>query len=149
MIIDKLTNRSLYRIENNGISLALEYLASADLDNTADGRYAIDGDNIFALISTYETKDREGSYLEAHRKHIDVQYVASGSELLGYLSAAGQKIYKEYDGEKDIMFYNEEPSFLEFQKGTFVVLFPNDLHMPGIKNGQSCRVKKVVVKVKM
>jgi YhcH/YjgK/YiaL family protein len=147
MIIDNIKNINLYSFSNKGIIKAFDFISGADFNRLNDGRYDIDGDNVYALVSTYETKEREGCYAEAHRKYIDVQFVAKGKELLGYLPHLNQKVHKEYDAEKDFMLFDEEPSFIQFTENMFAILFPGDLHMPGIKCGESSQVKKVVVKV--
>lgn len=147
MIIDKIKNLNLYTFSNPGITRAFDFILKSDLENLTDGRYDIDGDNVYALVNTYDTKQSKDCFLEAHKKYIDVQYVAKGEELLGYLPFNGQKIYKEYDSEKDFMLFDAQPSFIKFMENMFAVLFPDDLHMPGIISGECGNVRKVVVKV--
>jgi YhcH/YjgK/YiaL family protein len=45
-------------------------------------RYAIQGDEIYAMISRYEIRTPETAKLEAHRKHVDIQVVLQGLERL-------------------------------------------------------------------
>ena len=149
MIIDSIKNISVYSFENKNINKALEFLRDTDFGLQSDGRYDIDGDKIYALVNTYDTKEREHCYLEAHKKYIDVQFVAKGTEMLGYLNYNGQNQHKAYDEEKDFMLFDEEPSFIKFSENMFAVLFPDDLHMPGIKFETVTKVKKIVIKVKL
>ena len=149
MIIDKLYNLNRYNFKNPGILKAFEFIENSDFEKLSDGRYDIDGDDVYALFNTYETKDRKESFPEAHRKYMDVQYVAKGNELLGYLPYDNQKIQKEYDEEKDFILFDAEPSFVNFTENMFAVIYPGDLHMPGIKSDEFSIVIKVVVKVKL
>lgn len=149
MIIDKLTNADLYYKINQRISSALEYLKTTNFDNIETGRHDIDGDIVYALVNDYTTKHKEEAKLESHRKYIDVQYVASGCELLGYALFNDQKPLKEYDDEKDFMLFDEEISFINFNKGMFAVIFPEDLHMPGIMRNSPAAVRKIIIKVKI
>jgi YhcH/YjgK/YiaL family protein len=149
MIIDKLENAELYFKINKRVTIALEYLKSTDFESAETGRHNIDGDKIYALINDYTTKTRSEAKLESHRKYIDVQYVSSGSELIGYALLNGQEPSEEYDEEKDYLLYDEDPSFIEFVEGMFAILFPDDLHMPGIAADKPSEVKKIVVKVKI
>ncbi len=121
----------------------------SDFEDLNDERYDIDGDNVYALVNTYDTKEREDCFLEAHKKYIDVQFVAKGEELMGYLPYTGQKIYREYNSEKDFILFDEEPSFIKFTENMFAILFPDDLHMPGITSGECGNVRKIVVKVRV
>jgi YhcH/YjgK/YiaL family protein len=144
MITDKIENVKLYSGLKERIQKALEYIITTDLDNIKEGKYEIDGDNIYAMVNEYNTKDRSACFLEAHRKYIDIQYVVKGSELFGYAPFESQKPHAVYDAEKDFELFNEEPSFVKFDTGMFAIFFPGDLHMPGIKAYSSSKVKKIL-----
>jgi YhcH/YjgK/YiaL family protein len=94
------------------------------------------------------TKDISEGRWEAHKKYIDVQFVAQGSELFGYASMNNMKEETEYDTEKDVYFLEGNGNFIDLQEGMFGVFFPHDVHMPSISKDKSIKVKKVVVKVK-
>jgi YhcH/YjgK/YiaL family protein len=149
MIIDKLENSGLYKSLNPRITRALEYIKSTNFDILEPGKYEIDGDNIFAIVQEYETKNNTEAKLEAHRKHIDVQFVARGCESVGYLPLEGQELCKEYDPENDYLLVDQESSFTKLDKNMFAIFFPTDLHKPGIIFETISPVKKVVVKVKV
>ncbi len=57
MIFDKIENRALYSEINARIKAALNYISSTNLDSIKLGKHIIDGDNIFALVNEYETKN--------------------------------------------------------------------------------------------
>lgn len=149
MILDNIKNLNLYSFSNPGIIRAFDFIMKSDFENLPDGRYDIDGDNVYALVNTYDTKERKDCFPEAHKKYIDVQFVAKGKELMGYLPFNGQKVYKEYDSEKDFMLFDAEPSFIRLTENMFAILLPDDLHMPGIKDEVVAPVRKVVVKVRI
>ena len=48
------------------------------------GKIPIQGDQVFALVQDNTTKPRAQGTWEAHRKYIDVQFVAAGVEEMGY-----------------------------------------------------------------
>ncbi|MGC1391843.1 MAG: YhcH/YjgK/YiaL family protein [Bacteroidales bacterium] len=129
---------------------AFNFLKSSDLSKLELKRYDIDGDNLFATVSEYITKNEETTNFEAHRKYIDIQYVISGKELMNIAPLASVKeVITPYDAAKDIEFmtvarivnYEATPS-------NFFIFFPDDAHRPGLKNGVNSRVKKVVIKLK-
>jgi len=146
MIIDKIENAKLYYNLGMRIKKALDYTRQTDLKNLQPGKYEIEGDNIFALISEYETKTESEGKLEAHRKYIDVQYVIEGEELMGYAPLGNQQILEPYKEENDIVFYNGEKSFTKVTAGMFAIFFPTDVHMPGICVEKMSAVKKLVIK---
>lgn len=147
MVVDKLTNASLYAPAGSRIAKAFEFLRRSDLATLADGRYEIDGANVFALVQSYETKSREVGKWEAHRKYIDVQYVASGDECMGYANLADLKISKEYDAKDDYLLAEGSGDFVRVRPGMFTIFHPQDAHMPCTSVQNPSRVKKVVVKV--
>jgi YhcH/YjgK/YiaL family protein len=146
MIIDKIENVHIYKNISERISKSFEYIKTTDLKNLPTGKYPIDGDNIFALVSEYKTKPESEGKLEAHKKYIDVQYVIEGEELMGYAPLGGQKILDPYKEENDIIFFTGDKSFTKVSEGMFAIFFPEDVHMPGIMTEESLPVKKLVIK---
>ena len=148
MIVDKIENAKRYYSVNSGIKAGFDFLINNNLTLLENGKHVIDGDNVFAIVSSYDTKELKNSKPEAHNRYIDIQYIASGSELMGYKKReADSKISKEYNEENDILFYDEESTLIPFNNGDFFILFPEDLHQPGIRNVEQCNVKKVVIKI--
>jgi len=148
MIIDKIENAHTYKNIGERISKSFEYIKSTDLKTLPAGKYTIDGENIFALVSEYKTKSEQEGKLEAHKKYIDVQYVISGEELMGYAPFGGQRILDQYKEENDIVFFTGDKSFTKVSEGMFAIFFPEDVHMPGISTGKISDVKKLVIKVR-
>lgn len=147
MIIDNLKNANLYYKFNPKLKLAFEYLQKTDFEKMDTGKHEIDGSKIFALVQQYETKSMEQVSWEAHRKYVDIQYIYSGYEVMGYSYIDNLKIVKEYDEIGDYMFLEGEGSFFKIAEGYFTVFYPEDAHMPAIADTAPERVKKVVVKV--
>ncbi len=147
MIIDSLDNAKYYRNLSERLNKGLEFLEEVDFATIEPGRYNIDGDNIYAMVQEYNTKEPENARPETHERYIDIQYIDSGSEYMGYAPLEDQEISQAYNPEKDVCFYNAEVSLNRLDEGMFGIFFPNDIHAPGIKIGESKPVKKVVVKV--
>lgn len=138
-----------------GIRLALDFLARTNLEALAEGRHTVDEDRVFALVSDYSTKLPEETFWEAHRKHIDVQFVVSGEECIGY-GDIDQFEQDPYDAERDlIVARGQSERFVAVGPGEFVILFPHDVHMPGLqpiasrREGNRHQVRKVVMKVRI
>ena len=147
MIIDQLKNAPLYFGVNKGLATAFQYLQNTDLTKVPPGKYEIDGSNVYALVQEYETKSKEKGRWESHRRYLDVQYVFKGVEQIGYANLE-QLQAGEYDEAKDFWALSGEGDFLVVRAGTFVILAPQDGHMPGIAVSSPQPVKKIVVKVR-
>lgn len=146
MIIDNIQKALLYENLHPGFVKAFDFIRKTDFSKLADGKYEIDGDNIFAIVQEYKTKDI--AKLEGHRKYIDIQYLHSGVELIAYANLENQIIISD-DEEKDLAFYEGDGSFIKLESQMFAIFFPQDLHMPGIKLTESTKVKKIVIKVRV
>lgn len=147
MMIDHISNASFYSGINPGIGRALEYLAQNDFAGLAPGRFDIDGDCLFALVQRYETKPPEQGVWEAHRRYIDVQFVAAGVERMGYAPIESLTVTQPYADDKDFELLAGNGDFVTVSIGMFTVFFPQDAHMPCLACGQPAPVVKVVVKV--
>ncbi|GFP74655.1 YhcH/YjgK/YiaL family protein [Clostridium fungisolvens] len=147
MIIDKLENGTEYYGLGGRIKKALEYLKGTDLAELEPGKYEIENDEIYAMVSEYDTKLVEGVLWEAHKSYIDIQYMINGSEKMGYTNAENIETTVEYDAEKDILFGTAHGDFVTVEEGMFIIFKPQDGHMPSISVEKPERIKKVVVKV--
>ena len=130
---------------------AFAFLKNSDLTKMEVKRYDIDGDNLFAPITEYLTKNEEDAKFEAHRKYIDIQYVISGIEQIDITPMAMKKdILTPYDEVKDLEFLTvTQSSVNKATPDRFFIFFPSDIHRPGLKAEQNSPVRKVVVKVKI
>lgn len=149
MILDSIENRNLYLGINPRIETALNFLAETDFTNAKAGRIEIDSDNIFALVNIYETRIEKKPLLEAHRKYIDIQYMALGSENIAFAMLSDSAVEQEYDESKDYLLCSAESAYIKLDQGCFAVLFPTDAHQPGLSLKKSNIVKKIVVKIKI
>lgn len=87
----------------------------------------------------------EEGKLEGHRKYIDIQYVISGDESMGWSPRSDVAPSENYDAEKDLEFFEGSPeSIVQVPPGSFAVFLPTDAHLPCIGKGP---IHKVVVKV--
>ena len=147
MITDKIKNIDKYKNLSERIKKGIEFIQNTDLVNAKTGKYIIEGDNIYAGIDEYNTRSKDVSMPEIHKKYLDIQYIISGNELMGYAPFNNQQVVTEYNAEKDIAFLNSEVSFFDFKENHFAIFFPEELHMPCISKNESSPIKKVVVKV--
>jgi YhcH/YjgK/YiaL family protein len=149
MVSDHIKYASEYFNLSAGIRVALEYLRRTDIASLAAGRHDIDADRVFVLVSEYDTRRPADAFWEAHRRHVDVQFVQSGSERIAYGDIARFEL-DPYDAERDlIVARGESERFVEVGAGEFVILFPHDVHMPGLTGRAVQAVRKAVVKVKL
>jgi YhcH/YjgK/YiaL family protein len=147
MILDLLSNSAMYERLHPGLAPAFGFLRRADIATMAEGRHAIEQDRIYAIVQAYDTKPLAEGFLEIHNRYLDVQFLVSGEELIGYAPLAGQLIQTPYDHARDIAFLKGPAEPLRVKAGQFAIFFPHDAHMPGRTADAPSHVRKVVVKV--
>jgi YhcH/YjgK/YiaL family protein len=146
MIIDRIEHARQYTGLGPGIARALGYLANTDLDALPPGRVDLDGDRVFVLVSEYTTKPVEQGRWEAHRRYLDLQSLARGTEQIGW--APIEDLHEESREEaRDMTRLAGSGQFLTLGPGEFMLLWPADAHMPGVAVDEPAAVKKIVVKI--
>ncbi|MBQ3210024.1 MAG: YhcH/YjgK/YiaL family protein [Oscillospiraceae bacterium] len=150
MILDLLENSGYYSAQNPGLELAFDFLRKHSESPFPAGRYDLDGDNVYAMVSGYETQPYENIAYESHRSYIDVQYVRSGREYLYWALMDDSTVKVPYDEKGDVCFFPDmEGTALPLDKGSFIVLYPEDIHKPRCIAGCPTQVEKVVIKVRL
>lgn len=147
MILDQLANSNTYEKIHAGFSQAFYFLRKTDLATISEGRYAIDGERLYAIVQEYDTKPMAEGVLEVHSLYTDIQYLITGEEVMGYAPLAGQAIRTPYDSVKDIAFLEGAADPILVRQGQFAIFFPHDAHMPARTLGAPTRVRKLVIKV--
>lgn len=145
MIFDTLKNIENYK----GLGLvytALEFAAKTDFSGMELGRHELDGDNIYFMVQEYDT--HKNTVSEGHNKYIDIQLLLSGEEYIGVAPIDCEKELVKADPDNDYALYNCEISKIAMRAGDFMVLYPNDLHCPGMAKDEPSKSRKIVFKVK-
>ena len=148
MILDTLENAARYAGFKPGISEGFGFLDQPDVAELKPGRYEISGDLVFAIIEKNDGRKVEDGKLEAHRNYLDIQYIISGDESMGWSPLSDLESSSEgYDAGRDLEFFNGKPQALvKVPEGSFTIFLPTDAHLPGVGTGP---IHKIVVKVAM
>jgi len=151
MILDIIGNLNKYTCLSEKFKIAIRFLEDNKVEKLPEGKYEIDGDNVFILIQTYTSRDEKKNKWESHKKYIDIQYVLRGAETIGYKSVLELNLAEDFFKEKDIAFYEEVENWtqLSLQAGDFAIFFPEDAHKPCCKSNEPKLIKKAVIKLKI
>ncbi len=149
MIYDNISNHELYKGLTPDIYEGLKFLKNVDA-SIANGVYQINP-RVKAIVSEYETKDKNEYGYEAHKKYIDIQCTLKGQERVACLPIDKLIETKPYSDKDDAALYSTtiKPIEMTIGNGYFAVFYPHDGHMPQLSIDEPRVVKKVVVKVQM
>ena len=128
---------------------AFEGLKKLISENAEIGRYEIDGNDIYAMVQEYETSPFSEKKFEIHKEYIDIQYIISGEEAMGFESLDKLVPIGDYAPDAQLFYMNDTYDKINLSAGEYVVFFPNEPHAPGAAVGEvPSKVKKVVVKIR-
>lgn len=146
MILDSLTRFDSYTGVHPLFGAVRDFLAEQDVTQLTTGRHDL-AHGIFALVSDYRTKPLSETFIEAHRKYIDIQILVRGAEQIGICDISNcQEL--PYDESNDFLKLQGKTDLVTLHAGSFAVFFPHDGHMPQVAvKGEPAEVKKIVVKV--
>ena len=113
------------------LDVVFDFLLNNISSKTVDGKYDITKD-IYAVVANSQPKLKEEQLLEAHKKYIDLQYIITNTDNIGWkFLDKSFRISKKKKKKNDISFYKTKPDiFFKLKKGEFVIFFPEDTHAP-------------------
>ena len=150
MIIDQVENAHLYEPLHRRFQKAFSVLADPAIAGKPDGRYPVDGDDLYYIVQHYTTKPIDQGRFESHRKYIDIQALIAGQEILCWSPIHDLEVIEPYNETKDIMFYHVGESIAQtrLEPGIFCLLYPDDAHLPCCQVTSPAPVHKVVFKIR-
>ncbi|GAB3816953.1 YhcH/YjgK/YiaL family protein [Pontibacter rugosus] len=130
MVLDKLTNAARYTSMHPLFEKAFRYLQETDLMNVPTGVHEIEGKDLFAIISEAKGNPKQKAKLEVHRKYIDIQYVISGTDHMGWKDLAQcSQPNDPYTEERDAAFFPDKTSnWFDVPAGSYTIFYPDDAH---------------------
>ncbi len=130
---------------------AIEFMEKTDFRSLEDGKYPIQGDDLYASVMTLSSKPASEQPAEKHESYLDIHLLLEGAETIGWKPEDESESPSQiYDSGGDYALYAEvrNESYLKLQPGMFVALFPGDVHRPGITDTSPAVIRKVVVKIR-
>ncbi len=146
MVKDTLPRADRYHALGPRLATALTHAATTDFRHWAEGEYEVDGRAVRALVQRYTSKPLAEGRWEAHRTHIDLQMVVEGAERIG-VAPLERLTAEPYDADKDLLWLTGAGDTVALLPGDFILLWPEDGHMPGLQFDGPVPVLKVVYKI--
>ncbi|WP_276495687.1 YhcH/YjgK/YiaL family protein [Pontibacter litorisediminis] len=146
MILDKLTNATRYTCLHPLFEQAFRYLQETDLLNEPTGVHELNGKQLLAIVSEGKGITKQEAKLEVHRKYIDIQYIISGTDHMGWKDLAlCSEPNDPYTEERDAAFFPDKTdNWFHVPTGSFTIFYPDDAHAAMVTEEV---VRKVVLKI--
>ena len=117
----------------------------------AEGRHALQGEDLIVIAESGTTHVSSTRRFESHRRYIDIQVSLDGGEVMEWTHVSGLAVQLDFQPDGDIAFY-EQPARpvtrLAVLPGHAAIFFPEDAHKPVLHLGdQPAPYRKLVFKV--
>lgn len=149
MIFDHISQSASYAGLGPRFAKAFDFLRTFSRE-TPDGRYELEGSDLFALVQTNQTKPAAEGVYEAHEAYADIHFVFQGEEVMYQSPLPFLKPRGEFNVKDDYLLYDgADESALHLREGYFALVLPQDGHKPGCQAAEAATVRKVVIKLRL
>lgn len=129
-----------------GLEEAVEAIES--MAELKDGTYPLSNGGRF-IVKSSNQKPAQNPRSEAHRKYLDVQYVLSGTEYVGWAPTDALTPDAEFNETADVGMYSGPVQLFRIDAGYCYIVFPEDAHAPDLYLEQPSDERKIVIKLKV
>lgn len=135
---------------NERVCYAIEYLESLDLANIKLGRYIVN-DFFYYTVKKYLTREETECEYESYRKHVVIQWMLEGTEIIHICDARNLDLRREYGEKNDVAFFKDAKISTEIvlREGSYVVIPYQIAHKSCIQYKQPEVIKKMVGKIRI
>ena len=147
MIYTKRKNLHRYLGISEAMDTAIRYLLAADLRTLNKGRNEIDGSNVFVNRFDYQTMPQNQAIWEGHIAYADIHVLLAGSEKIGVTNVDLLTETVRKSEEDFVGFEGDVQSWFPMTTEDILIVFPEDIHMVKVMNGESTLVEKACFKV--
>lgn len=146
MIYGNISQAGNYLGLGRGIRIGLEYLIKGEFADLEAGKKELK-EGAYAMCNVLELKEK--GLWEAHRRYLDIHFCLEEGETISCVEIDRVENWGDYDEEKDCMLAPglEEGVKIPMKPGDFVIVFPEDAHMPGVAAGEKNTLSKIIIKI--
>lgn len=149
MIYTKRKNIHRYLGQSKALDTAIHYLLNADLTKLVKGRNEVDGDQVFINRFDYQTMDPDQAIWEGHAEYADLHVLLSGHEKIGVSNADSLTVSVQKPEEDFIGYQGPVETWFTMTTEDILIVYPEDVHMVKVIDGESCLVEKACFKFKV
>lgn len=151
MIHDDLANHPRYHGLHPRFSAAFAWLTDTRNHALPDGRFHVDGENLFAIIEGGISRPATEKRFESHRRYLDIQLNLEGGEIMEWCPTRLLRVEDDFQPDNDICFYHQPAALqlaLPVRPMQFAVFLQTDAHKPCCHLlGNAAPFRKIVMKV--
>lgn len=151
MIFSTFENLTTYKGLLKNLDVAIDYLQSLKEENFEIGKFEVASDDVYCVVSEYNTRGLDEGKYETHERYLDIQCLLEGEENI-LVTERKNLTSTGYDAKTDKENYidGSEEACVTIAPQKALILFPEDAHKACCMIGDERKpVRKLLVKVKI
>ena len=150
MIYTEISALRNYRGISTHLDTAIDYLLSHSLEELAQGRNEVDGENVYINRFDYQTVDEAAAFYEAHLHYADIHLLLSGSESIKVAEIDTLQEFERDESTDYVGYHGAAQAVFAMNPAKVLIVFPREAHMVKLHAaGKANQVQKAVCKVNM
>ncbi len=149
MIYTKKKNLSRYLGQSKSLDAAIRAILCNDPEQLSMGRNDIDGDNAFVNRFDYDTIPQEQALWEGHIAYGDVHVLLGGHEKIGVSNVERLTETVRKEQEDFVGFQGPVETWFTMTPEDVLIVYPEDIHMVKVADGDTAHVRKCCYKFKV
>lgn len=149
MIYTNLNQLERYLGISETLDTAIRYLKNADLSQLHSGRNEVSGDDVFINRFGFDTMPENEAFWEGHIGYGDIHIVLDGHEKIGVSDAASLTETVRKEAEDFVGYEGPVQAWAPMSAGSVLIVYPEDVHLVKVTDGEPSHVEKAVVKFKV
>ena len=149
MIYTKKKNLSRYLGQSKSLDAAIRAILRNDQEQLSMGRNDIDGDNAFVNRFDYDTMPQEQALWEGHIAYGDVHVLLGGHEKIGVSNVERLTETVRKEQEDFVGFQGPVETWFTMTPEDVLIVYPEDIHMVKVADGDTAHVRKCCYKFKV
>ena len=149
MIYTKKKNLSRYLGQSKSLDAAIRAILNSDPEQLSMGRNDIDGDNAFVNRFDYDTMPQEQALWEGHIAYGDVHVLLGGHEQIGVSNVERLTETVRKEQEDFVGFQGPVETWFTMTPEDVLIVYPEDIHMVKVADGDTAHVRKCCYKFKV
>ena len=149
MIYTKKKNLSRYLGQSKSLDAAIQAILCNDPEQLSMGRNDIDGDNAFVNRFDYDTVPQEQALWEGHIAYGDVHVLLGGHEKIGVSNVERLTETVRKEQEDFVGFQGPVETWFTMTPEDVLIVYPEDIHMVKVADGDTAHVRKCCYKFKV
>ena len=126
----------------------LKALSEESTEGTVGKGYKVNFSGKTCMTSD-KAADGSDKVFEAHRRFIDIHYCIKGTEGIGYADVEALMPITEYNEQDDYLLLKGEYHKLVLREGDFMIVYPEDAHIPMMVGDAEGELLKAVAKIEI